>query len=243
MNSLGNQIAEFSRKLEVAKAQVPELEGKWYPYGSLNNFGIMDLVVPDGWLAFGERLRGTRIADIGAADGESAFFLEQFGISVDIIDNGPTNFNGLRGAWALKRELKSNVDIYEIDLDEQFKLPRDYEFVLFLGILYHLKNPFYVLEKLALKVRRIVMSTRICTHDRVGGTMIRDIPVAYLVGPYENNNDPTNYWMFTHAGLLRILDRSGWEVRRFHTVGATAASDPFSRENDERAFVYAESRL
>jgi hypothetical protein len=60
------------------------------------------------------------------------------------------NFNMLRGARLLKETLGSKVEIHEVDLDSQFRLPRsDYGLVFFLGILYHLKNPFYALESLS----------------------------------------------------------------------------------------------
>src|SRR3712207_7658839 len=35
---------------------------------------------------------------------------------------------------------------------------------------------------------------------------------AYLVDTFECNNDATNYWVFTHVGLERILLRCGWIV-------------------------------
>src|SRR5207302_1757082 len=92
-------------------------------------------------------IAGQPVADIGAADGDFGFFLEQrLGCQVDLIDNAPTNYNGLRGAHRMRAELNSAVTINQIDLDTQFSLPRDsYRAVFFLGILYHLKNPFYVL--------------------------------------------------------------------------------------------------
>ncbi len=43
-----------------------------------------------------------KIADIGAADGDLAFFLEKQGLSVDVIENESTNFNRLEGAQILK---------------------------------------------------------------------------------------------------------------------------------------------
>ena len=44
-----------------------------------------------------------RVADIGAADGDLAFFLEELGFSVDVIDNEYTNFNKLDGIRILKK--------------------------------------------------------------------------------------------------------------------------------------------
>ena len=149
----------------------------------------------------------------------------------------------MRGAYSLKSLLKSSVQIHEIDLDDAFSLPHhEFDLVLFLGILYHLKNPFYVLEKLSRASRRIVLSTRIARQTAGEGRRLDDLAVAYLLGPDECNNDPTNYWIFSRTGLERVLERSGWNVVKMLTVGDTTNSNPSDNEHDERAFVYAESR-
>lgn len=237
-----DQINNYSKLLSAAKACIPELEGRWYPYGSLNNFILLDAVVPDGWLSFQSRLCGSRIADIGVADGETSFFLEQSGVEVDVIENRATNYNGLEGLKALHRFLNSRIRLFEVDLDEHFVLDNDYEFVMLLGVLYHLKNPFYVLEHLAKKSKRMVLSTRIFTHNVIGGMDLAGVPCAYLLDPDECNNDATNFWIFTQVGLGRLLTRTGWQVKGWKNYGATP-SDPFSQARDERAFVYLESRV
>jgi hypothetical protein len=62
------------------------------------------------------------------------------------------------------------------------------------------------------------------------------------VDPYETNNDPTNYWIFTEMGLRRIFSRTGWEVVSLITLGALVDSDPASAEFDQRAFALLRSR-
>ncbi len=180
---------------------------------------------------------GKSIADIGAADGDLAFFMESLGNQYDICDFGPTNYNGLRGAHFLKERLTSSVGIYEHDLDSQFSMTRKYDLIFFLGILYHLKNPYYVLEKLCQHSKHLIVSTRICRHFRIGQPDSSSIPAAYLLGPTESNNDATNYWVFTRAGLERIFDRTGWRVIAIRTVGDTITSNPQDASHDERAFA------
>ena len=69
---------------------------------------------------------------------------------MEVIDNEYTNFNGLEGARTLKEALNSSVIIRSVDLDSQFSLAgQKYDAVFFLGTLYHLKNPFFLLESLA----------------------------------------------------------------------------------------------
>ena len=128
----------------------------WYPYPTLRNLGVLEQLLERATLDFLQLCRGPyqKIADIGGADGDLAFLLEKMDLPVDLIDNEPTNFNRLEGARILKEALHSNVTIRTVDLDSQFTLSGEkYDAIFLLGILYHLKNPFFVLEKLATTAR------------------------------------------------------------------------------------------
>ena len=129
------------------------------------------------------------------------------------------------------------------ELDDLFSIPRQgYGLVFFLGILYQLQNPYYALKALARATRYCLISTRIAQVTTDRGVRFADVPVAYLVAPTETNNDSTNYWIFSDAGLRRILDRTGWEIVDYMTVGAAVDSDPASSDRDERAFCLVRSR-
>ena len=150
----------------------------------------------------------------------------------------------MRGVRALKDALESAVEIFELDVDDRFALPAPaYGLALFLGTLYHLKNPFYALETVARHARFCLLSTRIARFTPGGRVNFQDLPMAYLLDDREANADPTNYWIFSEAGLRRILQRSGWEVRAFTTTGDTCTSDPSAPAADERAFCFLRSRL
>jgi len=170
----------FREQLQKTKLAIAA-EKEWYPYDSLANFIHLDTLLKGSADDLLDDIRGWTIADIGAADGDVAFFLESLGAgAVDIIDNPPTNWNGLRGAALLRDTLSSSVEIHSVDLDAQFRLPREnYSLIIFLGILYHLKNPFYILETLSKVSQRLLLSTRITryAHDRT--TDLSHIPVAY----------------------------------------------------------------
>jgi hypothetical protein len=232
----------YREKLQRAKREL-EPSDFWYPYDSLLNFTHLDRLLTGANRSAFEDFHGLTVADIGAADGDTSFFLESLGNAVDIVDYAPTNFNGLRGAARLKGHLNSSVTIQNLDLDAQFTLPRErYDVAFFLGILYHLKNPYYVLETLARRVDRCFLSTKVTKFTRPGGLYIEPAPLAYLLNPDEANNDATNFWVFTVAGLMRLLDRTGWDVLDSMTVGNTTASDPATAAGDERAFCYLRSR-
>ncbi len=252
---LATRSQDFLRALDARKKALAPADFEWYPYGTMHNFPILERL-----------LTGTNrnplphpetgpIADIGAADGDTAFFLESLGYRAHAIDYPPTNYNSCRGIRLLKESLGSSVEILETDLDSQFALPaREYALAFFLGILYHLKNPYFVLESLARSARHAFISTRVTRYNIADtaknpypGTNLQrvdiaSVPAAYLVAPDETNNDATNFWMFTDAGLRRLLHRTGWDVLDYFTLGNTTDSDPATHAGDERAFCYVRSR-
>jgi hypothetical protein len=241
-------------QLEAVKQRVAPTEFGWYPYGTLDNFPLLNTLLHNANRDLIALAGGAPIVDIGAADGETAFFMETLGLRADVVDYPPTNFNSCRGVRALKAALDSQVNIHEIDLDARFELPGEhYGLAFFLGILYHLKNPFGALESLARCARHALISTRVVRYNlapkaKTGRNLnktrieLQSAPVAYLVGADETNNDATNYWMFSDAGLRRVLDRAGWDVLEFMTVGNVTHSDPATNDGDERAFCLVRSR-
>ena len=233
---LAAEAQHFSNRLEAIKAGIQPQNFKWYPYATLASFGHLDRLLHGRNRRLMELIQGRRVADIGCGDGDLAFFLESCGVSVDAIDHPSTNMNGMRGIAALKQALKSSVEIHSIDLDTQFVLPADsYQLVFFLGILYHLKNPFYALEILSRQARYCVLSTRVANTlpSKEGRRDIEEVPIAYLADEGELNNDPTNYWLFSGAGLLRLMKRANWEVLDHFTAG--------DRQGDQRAWCFARS--
>ena len=217
----------------------------WYQYDILGNIYQLDALLHGENRDLGLLAGGLPVADIGAADGDFAFTLErEWGWEVDIIETAATNQNGLEAARALRAHLRSGVQVHDIDLDAQFRLPRaHYGLVFFLGILYHLRNPFFVLQELARRADYCLLSTRVARFAGPEKTAIADLPVAYLVGARETNNDPTNYWMFSPDGLERLVDRAGWRVLERFSVGDVVRSDPASPDHDERMFMLMSSKV
>lgn len=240
------QMADaFDGEIKAAKNRLNEKgsDVQWYPYGTLSCFSILEKLLT------GERRRLLRLAgdnpilDAGCADGDLAFFLERLGCTVEGFDYPATNYNSMRGARALKAELNSSVEIWSMDIDSQFVLPRrNYGLAFFLGTLYHLKNPYYALETIARSALYCVLSTRVARFTPDRRTRMRHLPVAYLLEEGEANQDWTNYWIFSETGLRRILKRAGWEILDWLLIGNLSDSDPASCEGDERAFCLLKSR-
>ena len=242
VGELTRDLATYAEQLTTARAAVHE-PIVWYQYDTLSNLVHVDALLYDTYRDLDTLADGLPVADIGAGDGDLAFVLEMAaGWELDIIDTAVSNQNALRGAALLKTALRSSAEIHDINLDEQFRLPRDrYGLVFLLGILYHLQNPFYVLRELAHRSRYCILSTRVARLAGANRVEIGRLPVAYLVGPAELNNDPTNFWIFSPVGVERLAERTGWEIVSSLNRGETKTSVPDSNEGDERMFLLLRS--
>jgi hypothetical protein len=240
--SLTQSLEAQAERLSRARSQIDD-DIAWYPYNILGNVFHLDAMLSGENRDLDRLAQGLPVADVGGADGDLAFVLEDVaGWQVDIVDTAATNMNGLRGAKALRDHLGSGVVIHDVDLDRQFAMPREnYGLIFLLGILYHLQNPFYALRELASRSSYCLLSTKVARFAGPSRTLIADLPVAYLVAPHETNNDPTNYWILSPVGLERLVQRAGWRVLDRADVGNTAESDPATPENDERMFMLLQS--
>ena len=144
-----------------------------------------------------ENFSGKTVLDIGAFDGLFALEAEKRGAArVLAIDN----FNHLekegkhleRGFIPLQiaREiLASKVEYKEMDaMDVAPEKIGTFDVVLFLGVLYHLKNPVLALEKVASVTKELAIIESLY-FDKYN-----DEAVAWFFEKDEWKNDPTNWW-------------------------------------------------
>src|SRR6266545_2601039 len=229
---------QFWDRIRNAKTEITPPSPGWYPYESLSSMHtIAELLQPHYEELLPDLVKG-RFVDLGCGDGELALLLASWGAAVDAVDCAENNYNRMEGLNLLSRFLKLPINSYSIDLDKKPELPREtYAMAFFLGTLYHLKNPYQILEQLAYTAQWCVLSTRIaqCTHSR--GVRIESEPVAYLADGMEIGNDATNYWFFSSTALLRILQRTRWAIVNVKRIGCQKDSNPTDREADERMFV------
>jgi SAM-dependent methyltransferase len=239
--ALVQEAARFQQRARLAKQSLGNTGFEWYPYDTLSALAHMEKLLTGANRGLVDG-RG-RVLDMGSQDGELAFFLESLGYQVVAVDHPAYNHNGMRGIRALKSALGSAVEIHELDVDRPFTLPHDsYDLVFFLGILYHLRNPFYVLEELARRTTRCFLSTRVARRFPDGSAMPANVALAYLLAEEELNQDNSNYFIFSESGLRVILDRAHWRIRDYVSLGDTSLSDPVRLDRDERAFCLLESR-
>jgi len=233
---------QFEKRLDAAKVTPPGDIFRWYPYSTISSIHLLEPLLKDHFAAFRNGIGCGPLLDIGCADGDLSYLFASLGCEVTAIDLAASNFNWLTGVRALGERLGLPVGIREMNVDSAFELEGEsYGLVLLLGVLYHLKNPFHVLETLAKKARYCLLSTRVATHSSAA-TLIRDEPLAYLLDHREANDDPTNYWVFSHQGLLRLAKRTGWRLMGARLVGAED-SRPAALDADQRMFVFLRSQL
>ena len=243
--TLREQAKKFQEHLAAVKSYTPlDPRVTWYPWQTLGQIEVLDTFLKGDTAALMRMIGRDAALDVGCGDGDIAFFLESLGARIDAIDQAPTNYNALLGVHALKQALGSAIRIHAVDLDTRPNLPSfTYGFTVMLGVLYHLKNPFLVLEALARASRFIFLSTRIASLSPDGKTNFGALPLAYLVDERELNNDESNFWIFSEKALERVMRRAGWDVMHYSTVGPVSTADPVTPQNDARAFLLAKSRL
>ena len=240
IDEMERRAGEFRCKLIDLKRTLGLQPFEWYRYDSLANLAHI-----------GQLLTGANrdlnlakpVLDIGCADGELAFFLESLGCQVTAIDYPITNHNHMAGVRRLKEALQSKIQILNMDIDSQFVLPaEEYGLAVVLGALYHIKNPFYLLEAVSKRASYMLLSTRIAGTVPGVNCAVNNVSLAYLLGDDELNEDNSNFWIFTEKSFRQILKRTNWQPLDLKTFGDTEHSDPIHADRDERVFCYAQSR-
>ncbi len=132
----------FRRRFEEAKRLIEHCDFDWYPYDCFANLFSLQHLLRTVSITLESVIGAKPVLDLGAADGALSFFLESLGYEVHAFDHQATNINRMRGLRLIAAKLGSQVQIRDVDLDCRFNLQHQYGSVLFLGTLYHLKNPF-----------------------------------------------------------------------------------------------------
>lgn len=142
----------------------------------------------------------------------------------------PDRLPGKRGFDTAKRALGSSVkevvaDFTTVDLDEL----GTFDVVLFLGVLYHLREPLTALERLAKVTNELaIIETSAVSLPEIDRErcMFEFFPGAEL------NGDPTNWWTPTRAGLEAACRAAGF-------AGAAAISPEPQQPGQYRLTVHA----
>jgi tRNA (mo5U34)-methyltransferase len=167
-----------------------------------------------GWLHLPGDLSGQTVLDVGAWDGFFSFAAERRGASrVVAVDPecwrppawGPEGWGTQDGFNLARRALGSRVEDVDVGLlDLGPEAVGTFDLVLFLGVLYHLPDPWPVLERVAsVASRQLVLETHADLLD-VRRPAAAYYPAGELVG------DPSNWWGPNVALLEAMLRRHGF---------------------------------
>jgi len=242
MRIFGIDSAPVEQRIKDVRTRFAKPGFEWYRYNSLTNLEHLKRLLGKSEDRVTEAGKLGGILDVGCGDGDLSFLFEAAGCRVDAVDHPVPNHNNMQAIRLLACELKSKIGIHEVDLDSQLSVPAGrYGLTIFLGLLYHLKNPLFALEQIARHSDYCLLSTRIARRLPGGAPIPEGQPLAYLLDSEELNRDDSNYWIFSEAGLRRILKRANWEIEEWRTTGDTKASDPVSLDHDERAFCLLRS--
>ncbi len=178
-----------------------------------------------------EDLTGKRVLDIGTNDGFFSFECERRGAAeVVAIEEAPTPGFSVAHELLGSRVIFHAMSLYDLDPEQMGQ----FDLVLFLGVLYHLRDPLLALERIhALCRGQLVLETQVCDTyflDIYGKPrdLARDdeelhtVPLAQFYPAGELNGDITNWWSPNLPALHGMLRSTGFVPEETISNGARA---------------------
>jgi tRNA (mo5U34)-methyltransferase len=122
---------------------------------------------------------------------------------------------------AARAVLESNVEPVVADfMGEPLENLPQADIVLFLGVLYHLKEPFRALERL----RHVTRELAVIETEAIHVAACPDVPLAEFLPADTLQGDPTNWWAPTMAALVGMAEAAGFS--RVEPVGHRSVNRP-----------------
>jgi tRNA (mo5U34)-methyltransferase len=172
--------------------------------------------------AIPEDLSGAAVLDIGCNGGFYSIALKRRGadrvLGIDVDDRYLNQARFAAATLGLTIEFQ-RMSVYDVDL-----LPGKFDYVFFMGVLYHLRYPLYALDKVVQKVGgKLVFQTMLRGSDEVkqwdenyhfwNRKIFEDAdwPRMYFVEK-RYADDPTNWWIPNRAAAEGMLRSAGMEI-------------------------------
>jgi tRNA (mo5U34)-methyltransferase len=165
-------------------------------------------------------LTGKSVLDVGAYDGYFSFAAERLGASrVVALDTYAWRRPGGKDGFEYARNtLASSVEDVEVEvLDISPETVGQFDVVLFLGVLYHMRHPLLALERMASVTKELLVMETL-----VDMTFLRSPAAAFY--PWKMFRDDTNWWGPNRAAVLGMLSSVGFNgvvpypVKRFSSA-------------------------
>lgn len=138
----------------------------------------------------------------------------------------PDELPGKRGFDTAHKALGSNVEAVVGEL-ETYDLDAlgSFDIVLYLGVLYHVLDPFAALKRLARVTNELaVIETEMVRV--VGPPVLAEHPLFEFLPGSSLNDDPTNYWVPNVAGLTGMCRAAGFASAETFVEPVKAAATP-----------------
>ena len=172
--------------------------------------------------AIPDDLKGATVLDVGCNGGFYSIEMKKRGaarvVGIDVDDRYLNQARFAADTLGLEIELKK-CSVYSTDA-----LAGQFDYVLFMGVFYHLRYPLFALDSLIKRVRgRLVFQTMV----RGSGETrewdndypfwnkeifeAHDFPAMYFIEK-SYSHDPTNWWIPNRAAVEGMLRSSGLEI-------------------------------
>lgn len=191
--------------------------------------------------AFPDDLEGASVLDVGCNAGFYCVELKKRGagrvLGVDLDDRYLAQANFVRDTLNLDIEFQK-LCVYDVD-----QIAGEFDYVLFLGVFYHLRYPLLALDKLVKKVRgKLVFQTMLRGSEQAYETKDdydfwdKDIfahpsfPAAYFIEK-SYSNDYTNWFIPNRSGAEAMLRSAGLKIVA-HPEAETWVCEPAGAERN-----------
>jgi len=236
MSSLSEQVTDSYTPIAtpVAREQLVQqilALGEWFH--NLDLHGIP--TAPDHFLgdfpsikwrsiesAIPESIEGAEVLDVGCNAGFYSFEMKKRGaarvLGIDVDDRY------LNQARFASKTLNEEIEFEKRSVYDVDQIPGQFDYVLFMGVFYHLRYPLFALDKVIKKVcGRLVFQTMVRGSADVQEwqedypfwtTQIfrePDFPAMYFIEK-SYSHDPTNWWIPNRAAVEAMLRSSGLEI-------------------------------
>ncbi len=179
----------------------------------------------DLWLqvegAFPADLTGKTVLDIGCNAGFYSLKLHARGAKVTGIDHDEHYLAQARFAAEV---LGADIEYHQLDVYNVDRLGQQFDYVLFMGVLYHLRYPLLALDKVArLPRERLVFQSMLRGTDQTV-EVAQDYPIdervifndpRYPAMYFVENRyagDPTNWWIPNRSAMEAMLRSAGLRI-------------------------------
>jgi tRNA (mo5U34)-methyltransferase len=164
-------------------------------------------------------MTGTSLADVGASNGYFSFQARQRGARVTAFDFRHKDNSG----FGLAQFINGMTDIEHHQINVLHVTPErfgQFDIVLALGLLYHICDPYHALANCAALSRQRLLIESYCIDALLPKELASEPIMRFISDPDrfpalgQPNSDRSNFWGFTSACLVRMIEDVNFSISR-----------------------------